>query len=160
MRGGINGYAFGFDFLSELRIERASRADDVKLVDDRGFIECIGEFQPLIGAGAGCCDGEINVRGAAGVAGGAGAEEADFTHAREAVKDAAEHGEITVAEGDFFHAFVPISGFEFYLSSIQVTDEFVIKLRSLSQQSTQRSVPLCRDFLEINLSAVLWVFGF
>ena len=43
-------------------------------------------------------DGEVNVRGATGLAGGAGAEDARFAHAREAAEGVAEHGEILVTE--------------------------------------------------------------
>ena len=70
--------------------------------------------RPLVSGGVWGGDGKINVRGAAGVAGGAGAEETHFAHAREAAKGAAEHGEILVAKREGFHLFSPISGLEFY----------------------------------------------
>jgi hypothetical protein len=109
----VNGHAFAGDPLDQPGLVRALGADHVEFVDDGGFVERFGEFEPLAGGGVRGGDGEIDIRGAAGVAGGAGAEEAHLAHPREAAKGVPEHGEIAVAKGWGFHAFSPIPGFGF-----------------------------------------------
>ena len=74
----------------------------------------VGELQPFVGGGVGCLDGEVDIQCAAGLAGGAGTEDAHFAHAREAAEGAKEHGEILVTESGRLHAFSPIREFGFY----------------------------------------------
>jgi len=46
-------------------------ADDVEFIDDGSLVEGFGQFQPFGGGGIRGGDGEIDIGGAPGVAGGA-----------------------------------------------------------------------------------------